>query len=119
MLVTGDLKVGKHFEMRDQRLVPLNFTFQLDLPHLLPCMNDVDPEGIDSISSDVIPIDTRDQDLSFMVVYKQTSNHFNPLERRWYQETTPLSLWVAHFNNSALRFEKLTSNSRDQLPSEP
>lgn len=42
---------------------------------LLASMNDVHTEGIDSISSNIVTIDTRDQHFSLMIVHKQTTNH--------------------------------------------
>ena len=44
-------------------------------PDLLPSMNYVDPEGINSISANVIPVHTRYEDLSFMVVDEKATNH--------------------------------------------
>ena len=39
-------------------------------PDLLSCMNDVDPKGVDGVTANVIPVNSRDQDLALMVVDK-------------------------------------------------
>lgn len=43
---------------------------------LLASMNNVHTESIDSISSNIVSIDTGDQHFSLMIVHKQSTNHF-------------------------------------------
>lgn len=45
-------------------------------PHLLTCMNDIYTKGIDSVPSNIVTINARDQDLAFMIVHKKSSDHF-------------------------------------------
>jgi hypothetical protein len=42
---------------------------------LLASVNYIYAKCIDSIASDVIAIDSRDQDLTFMIVHEQAANH--------------------------------------------
>jgi len=48
-------------------------------PDLLPGVDDVDPEGVDGIPADVITVHPRDENLSFVVVDKESSYHFDVL----------------------------------------
>ena len=42
-------------------------------------MDDVDPEGVDGVAADVIPIDSGDQDLPLVVVDEQATDHLGTL----------------------------------------
>ena len=53
--------------------------------NLLSGMNDVDTKSVDCITSNVISIDTRDQDLSFMVVNEEAADHDDD-GTSWYGE---------------------------------
>lgn len=52
-------------------------------PNLLPGMDDVDSKSVNCISANVIPIDSRNQHLTLVVVDEQPSNHFD-----WIAETS-------------------------------
>lgn len=43
--------------------------------HLLPGMDDIDPEGIDSIAADVVTVHTGDEHLTLVVVDEQAPQH--------------------------------------------
>lgn len=43
---------------------------------LLAGMNDIHTEGIDRVSSNIVTIHSGDQHFPFMIVHKQTTNHF-------------------------------------------
>lgn len=44
-------------------------------PHLLPGMDDVDAKGVDGIAPNVIAVDPRDEDFTFVVIDEETTNH--------------------------------------------
>jgi hypothetical protein len=48
-------------------------------PDLLPGVDDVDPEGIDSVTPNVISVHPTYQHLTLVVVHKQTTNHDEPV----------------------------------------
>ena len=43
--------------------------------HLLPGMDDVNPERINGVASNIIPVYTGDKDLTLVVVYEQPPQH--------------------------------------------
>lgn len=43
--------------------------------NLLPRMDHVHPERIHSIPANVVPVDSRDEHLSLVIVHEQSSNH--------------------------------------------
>lgn len=49
-------------------------------PDLLACMDHIYAEGINSIASNIIAVDPWNQDFSFVIVDKQSSNHDLPFE---------------------------------------
>lgn len=53
-------------------------------PHLLPGMDHVHSEGIDSIAANVVAVDPRDEDLALVVVDEEAANHpgETPTKRR-------------------------------------
>lgn len=59
--------------------------------HLLASMNHIHSESVDSISSDIIAINSRDQNLSLMIIHKQAANHLFL--------STLLYLTIFHRNN--------------------
>ena len=43
--------------------------------NLAPGVNNIDSESIDSISADIISVDTRDENLALVVVAEQPTDH--------------------------------------------
>lgn len=43
--------------------------------NLLPRMDHIDPEGVHSVPSDVVPVHSRDEHLALVIVHKQSANH--------------------------------------------
>lgn len=48
---------------------------------LLSCMDDINTKGINGVSSNVISVDSGDQDLSLVVVNEEASNHGGKLPK--------------------------------------
>ena len=46
-------------------------------PDLLPGVDNVDPEGVDGVPADVIAVHPRDENLSLVVVDKESSYHLD------------------------------------------
>lgn len=44
--------------------------------HLLTCMNDVYTKGVDGIASNIVTVNSRDQNFALMIIHKQSSDHF-------------------------------------------
>ena len=44
-------------------------------PHLSPRMDNVHSEGVHGVTTDVVPVDPGDEDLTLVVVAKQATDH--------------------------------------------
>ena len=66
--------------------------------NLLSGMNDIYTKSINCITSDIIPIDTRDQYLSFVVVDEEATDHDDDDDQPWYflvrYLTPPILRWL-------------------------
>ena len=66
--------------------------------NLLSGMNDIHTKSVNCITSDIIPIDTRDQYLSFVVVDEEATDHDDDDDQPWYflvrYLTPPILRWL-------------------------
>jgi hypothetical protein len=82
-------------------------------PNLLAGMDHIDPKCVDGVAADIVTVDSRYQDLAFVVVHKEPTNHL-------------FGLWLRLFCNgerkeiyNQLVIGRRNAHSRDLLSERP